>query len=326
MSHDSRCAFGSVRYEELLNRSIVKPDAVVRDEDKLSNFYQELTLHHDEGQRQINTTQSRRQERWNSAMDMLETTADIRQRFDHRAHKARLVGLYISNNVTNNFIIAVQPDRSLGRKFIFLNLHDGTLVGEMLVESSNTSGLCIPATSALRGMFINEASRGNGYSKIFIAIWMRLCLEAGVIPSTNRINKPLLALALQGLGFSPIHNTTHHNKPNKRCSLVVEVNMQSDGYVSLYSESFQEQLAAGFSATEMNSQRLVIAKESPQTRGKIVHIRTQFNFTAGLTELEETTTRLLGGKLRLYAIQGGMEYMLTPTAKQAVVLALNGRI
>ena len=324
-SPGSQCAHGSVRHEELMKHAIVRSNAVVLDEDKLVNFDQGLTLLVDEGREQMTATQLRRQVRWNSAVDLLEATSTVRRRFDHRAHRARLVGLYI-NNVENNFIVAVQPDRSCGRKFIFLDLQDGKRIGEMLVESSNTSDLPIPATSVLRGMFINELSRGKGYSKIFLAIWMKLCLEAGVIPSTNRINKPLLALAVHEMGFSPMHNTSHVDKPNKRSSLVVDVSVRLDGYVSLYSESFQEQLAAGFSATEMSSQRLVIVQETPQTPGKNVHIRTQFNFPPGLKGLEETTTRLLGGNLRLYATQGGMDYLLTPTTKSAAIVALHGRI
>lgn len=276
-------------------------------------------------------TPLQRIERWEAAVDLLEATIDHRRRLDHRASKARLVGIYthdygrhsLSHN-SSMLLVAVQPDRSFGRKFIFLDSL-GNLVGHMLVETSNKIGES--ASSALRGMFVGETSRGKGYSKLFLAIWMRLCLEARVVPSTTRINKPLLALTLQRFGFSPIPNTsTLDEKPNKKC-LVVQVSVGVGGHVSLYSELFRDQLVAGFTATEMSSQRLVIANEPNELCGKEVHIRTRFEFPTGLKGLEDVTELLLASGFHMCADHDGdNDVPLTVSGRNEVIRALYGRI
>jgi hypothetical protein len=57
--------------------------------------------------------------------------------------------------------------------------------------------------SALRGMRIREDLRGRGYSKVLLAIWITMCLEASLTPCTRTINKPLLSLSLASFGFTP---------------------------------------------------------------------------------------------------------------------------
>lgn len=69
-------------------------------------------------------------------------------------------------------------------------------VGHMLLA-------CGVQSSALRGMYIRESLRGRGLSRLLLAIWLRLCVDARVEPSTRVINKPLLSLTLQRFGFSP---------------------------------------------------------------------------------------------------------------------------
>ena len=67
-------------------------------------------------------------------------------------------------------------------------------LGNMLLESRDGG-------SALRGMRLHEQWRGQGLSSVLLAIWLQLCLVAGVRPCTNVINKPLLGRALSKFGF-----------------------------------------------------------------------------------------------------------------------------
>ena len=59
----------------------------------------------------------RRQRRWKAAAATLEATAEARRRFDHRAHLARLVGVYVGEDVPGvlgseaQLLVAVQPDQ-----------------------------------------------------------------------------------------------------------------------------------------------------------------------------------------------------------------------
>ena len=72
-----------------------------------------------------------------------------------------------------------------------------TKVGYMLVEHPT------PQQSCLRGMLVNEDLRGQGLSTVLVAAWLQLCLTVGATPSTNRIDKPLIALVLGKFGFVP---------------------------------------------------------------------------------------------------------------------------
>ena len=69
-------------------------------------------------------------------------------------------------------------------------------VGFMLLENQADG-------SALRGLKVEEAYRGQGHSGRLLAGWARLCLEASAVPCTRVINKPILALGLGRLGFRP---------------------------------------------------------------------------------------------------------------------------
>ena len=52
-------------------------------------------------------------------------------------------------------------------------------------------------------MHIAEDMRGQGLSKVLLAVWLRLCEEAAIVPLTKTINKPLLSLTLGRFGFAP---------------------------------------------------------------------------------------------------------------------------
>jgi len=82
--------------------------------------------------------------------------------------------------------------------------HDGLRArrrkaGHMLLASGEDE-------SALRGMRIVEDLRGRGLSKVLLAVWLRMCLDARVVPRTREINKPLLSLSLSRFGFGPTNN------------------------------------------------------------------------------------------------------------------------
>jgi SM-20-related protein len=110
--------------------------------------------------------------------------------------------------------VALQTDRNPTQscvKMQFLSSGDCSRhkVCYMLLERSRRE-------SVLRGMHISEEFRGLGLSKVFLAIWLRLCLESGVTPRTAVINKPLLSLALHRLGFMPIEGVSVEASDAKR--------------------------------------------------------------------------------------------------------------
>ncbi len=56
---------------------------------------------------------------------------------------------------------------------------------------------------ALWGIRVDEKRRGEGLSKIFVGIWILLCLRLNLRPKALKIDKPLISLVLQSFGFLP---------------------------------------------------------------------------------------------------------------------------
>ncbi|GFH55678.1 hypothetical protein CTEN210_12154 [Chaetoceros tenuissimus] len=292
------------------------------------------------------TNTLRRKQRWKSAVSTLENSIQERSRFDHRAKFARLIGIYVGDENTRtdssrknsihvqehekkkdgtNILVAIQPDQG-GRKLLFLDSENGRSLGYIELETQsaisqskileqqtqpdnkpNNTENDMMKTSALRGMLVANECRGKGYARLFLAIWLRLCVRGGVTPATTRINKPLLALTLVRLGFTPLRghhlaqlsninhlqggirtneNTNPSQNDGKRKRkklkerqrpLVVEVSIGNEGKsVILYSPLSTERLRNGFSAQEIISQRLVVATEASTPRGRIVHLRVRY--------------------------------------------------
>jgi len=166
---------------------------------------------------------------------------------------------------------------------------NSVLTPAKLVETANATAATAAASpsitisSALRGMLVAEECRGKGYARVFLGIWLRICSQAGVTPATSRINKPLLALTLVRLGFTPLRGGIRRGKPGKKRKpkqrpLAVEVSVGEEDRVLLYCPvaAEAERLRAGFSATEVRSQRLVVATAPPEPRGRVAHIRVRY--------------------------------------------------
>jgi hypothetical protein len=312
-------------------------------------------------------TTLRRQSRWDAAAATVVATIESRRRYDHRAHMARLMGVYVSDDSVpkSELLLVMQPDQG-GRKLLFLDPDGGATLGFIELETLDGAQTktphahdAEPTTSVLRGMLVAEGSRGKGYARLFLAMWLGLCTRAGVTPATSRINKPLLALTLVRLGFTPLrgrHKPGLRGKPGKsrkprQRPLAVEVSVGEAGEVLLYCPLPTEaaRLHAGFSATELRSQRLHIAAEPPLPRGRVAHIRVRYAppRQAAATHLgchqkvkheEEqpsTSTQMvhaplaeaaIGGRLRLFATQGPANSVQTSAERAEVLRLLTGNL
>jgi len=316
----------NVAYVQSLSSSSSFPSSMRYDDDSITNTLQ-------------------RKQRWKSAVSTLENSIQERSRFDHRAKFARLIGIYVQDENTRtygrdnkilvqeqekknddaNILVAIQPDQG-GRKLLFLDADNGRFLGNIELETQSAISQSkilerqqtqsdnkaaniendMLKTSALRGMLVADEFRGKGYARLFLAIWLRLCMRGGVTPATTRINKPLLALTLVRLGFTPLRgpvarlsninhlhggirtnaneNPSQNDKKPKRKKLkekqhplVVEVSMGNEGKsVLLYSPLSTERLRNGFSAQEIISQRLVVVNEASTPRGRIAHLRVRY--------------------------------------------------
>ena len=329
------------------------------------------------------TDATRRRLRWEAAAATLEATTEERRRFDHRANMARLIGVYVGDEVVPGagseaeMLLAMQPDQG-GRKLLFLDPNGGQQLGFLELETLDASakhaahaqltpvadeaahGVPPPTTSVLRGMLVAEDCRGKGYARLFLAMWLGLCANAGVTPATSRINKPLLALTLVRLGFTPMRGRDkpglrgkpgRSRKPKHR-PLAVEVSVGSEGDVLLYCPlpTGRALLRAGLTPTELRSQRLVVANEPPLPRGRVAHIRVRYappSYAAAAArhsrEARSAHARAtaepagahivhaplvdaaIGGRLRLGALQGPLSVQTSADRVEALRV-LTGRL
>jgi GNAT superfamily N-acetyltransferase len=316
----------------------------------------------------------RRQQRWESATRTLEASVEQRRRKDHRARLARLVGIYVGETPQGTLrsdaevLIAMQPDQG-GRKLLFLSPVDGLVLGFIELETLSAGssrglhavgceevahavpGEGVPTMSVLRGMRVAEDSRGKGYARLFLAMWLSLCEQAGVTPATSRINKPLLALTLVRLGFTPLRGRGKQGLRGKlgksrkahQRPLAVEVSVGREGQVILHcsTPAAMKRLRAGFCTTELTSQRLLLAEEPPLPRGRVAHIRVRYAPPAHRAAMQERirghaqpasivhtplVEAAIGGRLRLSALEGPTSGPPTTIAKAEVLRVLTGRL
>ena len=289
-----------------------------------------------------------RQRQWGAAEGLLLATAATRRRFDHRAPRARLVGIYTpapeagADRVPEpEVVIAVQPDRGAnGRKLLFLDAHnDGELLGHVCIEvprsQEGEGSEAAAAISSLRGMLVAEKARNRGLSALFLHVWLTLCREAGLAPRTSRINKPLLALTLARFGFVP--DAPPGSRAARR-SVAVEVSAGAGGQVVLHcpgdpgggggtAERRAARVAEGFSATELRSQRLVIAYRPAEPRGRLVVLRAPYSLPAGGAGALGGSAAYRGSELRLSAATRGVpDHGLSPAVRSEVLRILMGRV
>ena len=197
-------------------------------------------------------------------------------------------------------------------------------VGHMLLA-------CDEGESALRGLLVAEELRGRGLSRLLLALWLRLCAEADVTPTTRMLNKPLLSLSLQRLGFTPV---------NAERSVVVARPLDGSSYRappsggvgqwgrSLASFSPGGGISRGSelpppSAPETQAARLYHSETLPApppppplSPPRIAFVRTEFEPPCDLAALDEAVEQVLrgregGGRLRAAASGTELRHALT---------------
>lgn len=133
------------------------------------------------------------------------TGASAHKRAKRWARHVWAVGVYTAPEIELDVVVA--PDRAAGRnclKIIFIDRGTARKVGFMLIENERARDERGGGTSALRGLRIDDEHRGRGLTKVLIAIWLHVCLVAGMSPRAAEINKPILSHTLERrFGFVP---------------------------------------------------------------------------------------------------------------------------
>jgi pentatricopeptide repeat protein len=218
-----------------------------------------------------------------------------------------VVGYFLDGASNLNITIGVQPHRNPSKNGIQLEFWENrpsespTKLGFLLMQNNKES-----MTSSLLGMFLTKVSRGKGIAKICLGIWIWFCIQASISPTTGVINKPLLALALQHrFGFVP-------EKGGIDIELVNANN--KSGRLLMYSPS-RKRIEGAFSPWDIQNQNMIVLKEPPNPRGRLVSVRTRFAAPSSQQELKDKVNAILPEK--------SIQCNLTPLDIQQLYLGEN---
>ena len=176
-----------------------------------------------------------------------------------------------------NLTVALHPHRNPAKNGIKLLLLENEIkIGYLLMQNNATE-------SSLLGVFLEPSQRQRGLSKVFLALWLQLCLDAKVTPITGIMNKPLLCLSLQHtFGYVPATN-------NQGVSVEISPSGSADGKIVMYS-AVKKSVGGAFSPADKEREGLVFVTEAPEPRGRTVHIKSCLSPPA---DLEEKVKRVL---------------------------------
>ena len=195
-----------------------------------------------------------------------------------------LVAQYVPDDEALAFDIEMQINRSspINAVELLFSRQSGGSLGYLLLEHRNGDKL------ALRGIHVAPKHRGLGLSRLFLGCWLIICFKLNLKPTTNRMEKPLISLALQKFCFEPVNHST---------PLEVARAPSSDGKVVCWDR--KGNLHTVLLHTHLRKQNLVIVAEEPAEH-RTVYIRTEFN-PIDWSSLQTTVTQMMSGKFSCFS-------------------------
>ncbi|KAL7539288.1 hypothetical protein ACHAXR_012571 [Thalassiosira sp. AJA248-18] len=205
-----------------------------------------------------------------------------------------------SSPQVRSIVIGIHPHRnpvSNGLSIVFFDETRQVKLGRMLLKnaSSRQPGKTNNQAqqhyySSLVGMEVNKSRRGEGLSKVFVAIWLRICLETNAYPRAAVMNKPLISYVLMGtFNFMPQNGGSRVELIRlKRDENSIDGN--NDGYnpqFGLYSPSAKS-LQGLFSQRVLRTQNIAILDQRPSSasceRGATIYLKTKFEHPMAIEE------------------------------------------
>ena len=178
---------------------------------------------------------------------------------------------------TNDLDVRLQLDRNPDEpccKLLFHDMPTNTRVGYMLLA-------CGESESSLRGMHVEPELRGRGLSRVLLAVWLRMCREAGLSTVTRTINKPLLSLTLARFGFTPVHGRGVASLPSLGASVTSTVHAKGRA-IKAYGGAGGIALDAQHAAPGTTHVMLpspgasVTSTSTPRGAARVAYVRTAF--------------------------------------------------
>ena len=149
-------------------------------------------------------------------------------------------------------------------------------------------------SSLFMGMWIEPEFRGNGWSTIFMAVWIQLCHKAGVSNiATETINKPILALLLTKFGFTPNSSGGIEMEISPFDHLSCDEKMDeahnngNDEALSVLYSSQNVLLNGAFTERDLRVQNLYIAQKPPSPSGTKIKLKTSYTLIHSPEEADE---------------------------------------
>lgn len=188
------------------------------------------------------------------------------------------------------FTVALQRDCHPTRHFVKLSfVTQGVSAGFLLLEIPQGEA----GFSALRGMRIADPFRSHGLSMLFLACWVQLCLEMGLTPRANRIDKPIICLLLHKFGF----------RPSGGIDVEISRGSGTDASKLILFSPTGKALESIFSPHELRSQNMAIALDRDATApvGTCIRVKTAFDPPQDLNVMQMRVSEQInarGGRLR----------------------------
>ena len=205
-----------------------------------------------------------------SGKEFLETfakrTRDVEDLKTFLPPRRSLIGLIETKQDTEiNYSIALERDKNSkmnGVKMFFVL--DGDV--EKKKKSKKIGFLlfhmCENALS-FRGMHIHPDYRSMGLSRIFLSTWIQFCGKIDFECRTEKIDKPLLALTLQNLGFLP-------DTKGFDIEIASPSSSPSSSSIHIWSDN-TKRLRSAYSKLYCRKQNIVLLSSRP-TRSKSVRV------------------------------------------------------
>lgn len=160
----------------------------------------------------------------------------------------------------------------LGFLLIRNSLENSTINGS--INDEGEANQHFNFVSSILGMKVDEKFRGKGLARIFLAIWLHICLESSAIPTSEVINKPLLSLALTNFGFSPSSSSAVEIEITKLAPEIAKNYKKCKDWMPIFSLYSSNPL--NFGERELKLNKMIVSNTRPNPRGKITAVKTCF--------------------------------------------------
>jgi len=177
-------------------------------------------------------------------------------------------------------VFGLQPHRNPVLNGLSLVFHkkEGEKLGFMLIRNQWEELLHKQENvffSSILGMFVDEKHRDKGLAKIFLGIWLQICLNLKAFPRSEKINKPLVSLVLTRFGFIPTSESAIEIEISPLANIPEHgLKMNDLSWKPLF--ALYSRCPLNFGERELRTQKMVVSRQPPSPKGKLTKVRTTF--------------------------------------------------